>query len=107
MKKGNERKCDVLLGWRVVETCVETGWYDGITHVGDGAQLQDARAGRTRLGGGGEAGQDLPTLDDGRAVHGRDRGHVEERRGHEGMRGSCDGHLCTGLGCRWIGLQGL
>jgi hypothetical protein len=49
----------------------------------------------------------LPTLDDGRAVRGRDRGHVEERRGHEGIRGSCDGHLCTGLGCRWIELQGL
>jgi len=49
VKKGKESEWGVLLGWRVVEARVETGWYDGVTHVGDGAQLQDARTRRTRL----------------------------------------------------------
>lgn len=46
-KGGRER--DVLLSWRIVEAGVESGWDHGVTHVGEVAQLEDARADRARL----------------------------------------------------------
>jgi hypothetical protein len=92
-RDGNDE--DVLFSWRVVEACVEAGRYHGVAHVGESSQLEDARAGRTGLRRGSEAGQDLPALEDGRAVLGPERGYIEERRGHEGMGVGWGGHLCT------------
>lgn len=66
--------------------CLEAGREDRVAHVGDRAQLKDARAGRARLGRGAKAGQDLPALEDGHAVLRGNRGYVEERRGHERPR---------------------
>jgi hypothetical protein len=64
---------------------VEARRYDGVTHVGDSSQLEDARASCTRLRRGSEAGQDLPALEDGRAIFGPERSYIEERWGDERM----------------------
>jgi len=74
---------DALLGWGFVEACVEPRRKNRVTHVGDGAELHAARTGGARLRRGGEAGQELPALEGGRAVIRSERGDVEEGWGHE------------------------
>jgi len=89
---GKER--DPLERWRVVQPRVESGREDGITHVDDNTQLEGARTGCAWLRRGGEAGLELPALEDGATILRCDRCDVEVRRGREDLLG-------RGLGSHW------
>jgi len=86
------RRSDVLECWRVVQARVEPGREDGVADGADASQLQGARAGRAWLCRSGEAGLDLPALEDGAIVLRRERGDVEECRGREDLGRSLGSH---------------
>jgi len=83
--RDTRKERDPLESWRVVQARVESGREDGVADAVDAAQLQGARADCPWLCRGGEAGLELPTLEDGETVLRRDRGDVEVRRGREGL----------------------